>query len=143
MAINVTFTKNPNIDFDPQVDTEEGKIYFRKNGIFVDGDQYSVKKSATQTSEGTVRLSDSSFEIAEDGGIIAPTEEGVAATPQLVYNTLATAKTYTDNKVASIPKPSIEQHDKTVNKITRDYIISDDFAIDENNKIYVAWVEIT
>lgn len=143
MAINVTFTKNPNINFDPQVDTEEGKIYFRKNGIFVDGDQYSTKKSATQTSEGTVRLSDSSFEISEDGGIIAPTEEGVAATPQLVYNTLATAKAYTDNKVASIPKPSIEQHDKTVNKITKDYIISDDFAIDENNKIYVDWVEIT
>lgn len=143
MAINVTFTKNPNIDFDPQVDTEEGKIYFRKNGIFVDGDQYSTKKSATQTSEGTVRLSDSSFEISEDGGIIVPTEEGVAATPQLVYNTLATAKAYTDNKVASIPKPSIEQHDKTVNKITKDYIISDDFAIDENNKIYVDWFEIT
>jgi hypothetical protein len=38
MAINVTFTKNPNIDFDPQIDNEEGKIYFRKNGIFVDGD---------------------------------------------------------------------------------------------------------
>jgi hypothetical protein len=38
MAINVTFTKAPNIDFDPQVDNEEGKIYFRKNGIFVDGD---------------------------------------------------------------------------------------------------------
>lgn len=143
MAINVTFTKNPNIDFDPQVDTEEGKIYFRKNGIFVDGDQYSTKKSATQTSEGTVKLSDSSFEISEDGSIIAPTEEGVAATPQLVYNTLATFKAYTDNKVASIPKPSIEQHDKTVNKITKDYIISDDFAIDENNKIYVDWIEIT
>lgn len=143
MAINVTFTKNPNIDFDPQVDTEEGKIYFRKNGIFVDGDQYSTKKSATQTSEGTVKLSDSSFEISEDGGIIAPTEEGVAATPQLVYNTLAIAKAYTDNEVAIIPKPSIEQHDKTVNKITKDYIISDDFTIDENNKIYVNWVEIT
>ena len=143
MAINVTFTKNPNIDFDPQVDTEEGKIYFRKNGIFVDGDQYSTKKSATQTSEGTVKLSDSSFEISEDSGIIAPTEEGVAATPQLVYNTLVTAKAYTDNKVANIPKPSIEQHDKTVNKITKDYIISDDFAIDENNKIYVDWFEIT
>lgn len=38
---NVSFTKNSINNFDSTTDTFVGRIYFRKNGIFVDGYQYS------------------------------------------------------------------------------------------------------
>ena len=38
---NVSFTKNSTNNFDSTTDTFVGRIYFRKNGIFVDGYQYS------------------------------------------------------------------------------------------------------
>lgn len=183
-AENVTFSKDPTKDFDNETDSVEGKIYFRKDGIYVDNVQYGITAPATSAKFGVVKLNDKieitdgivaptsvgvaatpqlvldtiqnittlidngivsagntelygsvklsgdSFEIEtvtdENGniisqGIVAPTSVGVAATPQLVYNTLATAKNYTDEQTN----------------------YSDDFVRQEDNKLYIKWLEIT
>ena len=77
-----------------------------------------------------------------ESGIIAPNESGVAASTLLVYNTINTLKTYTDKLVEGIPTPSIELEDDTIEQIKEDYIFSDDFERDADNKIYIKWLEI-
>ena len=119
-AVDVSFSKNDSINFDPSNDTTEGRIYFRQDGIFVDGTQYGTVTRASTTKQGVVIIQDT-FQI-EDGGIVAPTGVGVAASPQLVYNALATAKNYTDEQTN----------------------YSDDFErSQEDNKLYIKWIEIS
>lgn len=38
---DVTFKKDSTTNYNPQTDNVSGRIYFKKNGIFVDGYQYS------------------------------------------------------------------------------------------------------
>lgn len=96
-AIDVTFSKDPTKEFDKDSDSVEGRLYLRKDGIFVDGFQYGVNASATETKSGVVKLSKPFFnylyEEDEEGnqiqvGISAPNEAGVVATSELVYNVI-------------------------------------------------------
>lgn len=125
-AVDVTFSKDPTMNYDSNVDTVEGRMYFKKDGIYVDGYQYGTATPATEQKPGTVKLSGSSFEVIVDQQtgqqqIVAPTEGGVAASPQLVYNTLATAKNYTDEQTN----------------------FGDDFERKEDNKLYIKWIEVS
>lgn len=168
----VTFSKDPISEFNNSEDIVEGKIYYRKNGIFIDGYQYSTNTTASNTKKGVVKLQDSfnrtsdgaliapnevgvaaspqlvyealsaasggsttpatpdvygvvklqhDFQIGEDGGIIAPNEAGIAASPVLVYNTLASAKNYVDEQTN----------------------FSDDFIRKDDSKLYIKWLTIT
>ena len=96
-AIDVTFSKDPIKEFDKDSDSVEGRLYLRKDGIFVDGFQYGVNAPATETKHGIVKLSkpffDYLYEEDEEGnqiqvGISAPNESGVVATSELVYNVI-------------------------------------------------------
>ena len=96
-AIDVTFSKDPIKEFDKDSDSVEGRLYLRKDGIFVDGFQYGVNAPATETKHGIVKLSkpffDYLYEEDEEGnqiqvGISAPNEAGVVATSELVYNVI-------------------------------------------------------
>ncbi len=89
-AVDVTFSKDPSSNFDPQNDNIEGRIYYKKDGIYIDGYQYGVNAPATGVIAGIVRLQDE-FERDENQEIIAPVEGGVAASPQLVYGVLQEA----------------------------------------------------
>lgn len=125
-AVDVTFSKDPTMNYDSNVDTVEGRMYFKKDGIYVDGYQYGTATPATEQKPGIVKLSGSSFEVIVDQQtgqqqIVAPTEGGVAASPQLVYNTLATAKNYTDEQTN----------------------FGDDFERKEDNKLYIKWIEVS
>lgn len=145
-AVNVTFSKDESVQFDKEQDNVDGRIYFRHDGIYVDGYQYGTVAPATNTKGGIVKLRDS-FDVFVDeetgeSGIIAPNETGVAASTLLVYNTINTLKTYTDKLVEGIPTPSIELEDDTIEQIKEDYIFSDDFERDADNKIYIKWLEI-
>lgn len=166
-AVNVSFSKDNTRNFDSQVDITEGRIYFRQNGIFVDGTQYGVTAPATEQKLGLVKLSASSFETETDPetgeviGIIVPSELGVAATPQLVFNALATAKNYTDEQVAPI-SDAVDGIIATLNGINapidvkfineqgeeeiigEELTYSDDFEFkkDGDKKLYIKWIEI-
>lgn len=125
-AVDVTFSKDPTTNYDSNVDSIEGRMYFKKDGIYVDGYQYGTVAPATEQKSGIVKLSGSSFEVIvdEETGqqqIVAPTEQGVAASTQLVYNTLATAKNYTDQQTN----------------------YSDDFERKEDTKLYIKWIEVS
>ena len=96
-AIDITFSKDPIKEFDKDSDSVEGRLYLRKDGIFVDGFQYGVNAPATETKHGIVKLSkpffDYLYEEDEEGnqiqvGISAPNEAGVVATSELVYNVI-------------------------------------------------------
>lgn len=125
-AVDVTFSKDPTMNYDSNVDNIEGRMYFKKDGIYVDGYQYGTVAPATEQKSGIVKLSGSSFEVIVDEQtgqqqIVAPTEQGVAASTQLVYNTLATAKNYTDQQTN----------------------YSDDFERKEDTKLYIKWIEVS
>ena len=90
--IPVTFAKDITQIFDRDTHNEEGRVYFLQDGIFVDGYQHGVNAPATNIKAGIVKLQDE-FETDENGGIIAPDETGVAASPQLVYNMVQPATT--------------------------------------------------
>ena len=145
-AENVTFSKDPLNNFNSETDSVEGRLYLRKDGIYVDGYQYGTVTPATTIKGGIVKLRDSfeTFVDEETGetGIIIPDENGVAASTLLVYNTINTLKTYTDELVEGIPIPSIELEDNTIEQIEEDYIFSNDFERDADNKIYIKWLEI-
>ena len=201
-AVNVTFSKDESIQFDKEQDNVDGRIYFRHDGIYVDGYQYGVNVEASESKIGLVKLKND-YEINPEGGIIIDNQSGIAATPQLiintlnkitnfidngiippadtesfgfvklrdsfetfvdeetgetgivipnengvaastllVYNTINTLKTYTDELVEGIPIPSIELEDNTIEQIKEDYIFSNDFERDADNKIYIKWLEI-
>lgn len=197
-STSVTFTHDSTSDFNNTTDNVEGRIYFRKDGIYVDGYQYGVNTNATEYKQGlvkiknqfekdqdgniiaptdqgvvptlelvynliqdisngvislptasteiqgTVKLSSSSFEVDEDGGLIIPTSGGVAATPQLVFNTLVTAKNYIDEQLSGIKAPvdlKIEDDKEQIQEITEEMIFSNDFEL-RDNKLFINWLEI-
>ena len=101
-------------------------------------------KTASLNQFGKVKLQNS-FEIDPlDGGIIAPTAGGIAASPQLVYNTLATAKAYVDEQIDNIPVIGvyIEDNNGIEQKIDERLVFSNDFE-KANGKIHMNWLEIS
>ena len=151
----VTFSKDATIAFDPNVDSVEGRVYFRKDGIYVDNYKYGAANAATENDLGLVKLFNS-FKSDEEG-IIAPTENNVAATPQLVYNAVASLKNYADDLVNGITAPDIfiEAEVTKVNPDTGEtettvedvplleaVRFSDDFEATDENRIYIKWLEI-
>lgn len=156
-AIDVTFSKDPSLEFNSN-DNIEGRIYFRRYGIYIDNYQYGAVNPASENKQGLVKLSKSSFQTDEDGGIIVPIDSGVAATPQLVFNTLATAKEYVDKLISGVQAPiEIETGEivdiideetgekigeELVKKSLQDgFIFSDDFE-EKDKKLYIKWIEI-
>ena len=151
----VTFSKDATIAFDPNVDSVEGRVYFRKDGIYVDNYKYGAVNPATENDLGLVKLFNS-FKYDEDG-IIAPTENNSAATPQLVYNAIASLKNYAEELVDGITAPDIfiEAEVTKVNPETGEeettvedvplleaVKFSDDFEATDENRIYIKWLEI-
>ena len=151
----VTFSKDATVAFDPNVDSVEGRVYFRKDGIYVDNYKYGAVNPATENDLGLVKLFNS-FKYDEDG-IIAPTENNSAATPQLVYNAIASLKNYAEELVDGITAPDIfiEAEVTKVNPDTGEeettvedvplleaVKFSDDFEATDENRIYIKWLEI-
>ena len=151
----VSFSKDATTAFDPNVDSVEGRVYFRKDGIYVDNYKYGAVNPATENDLGLVKLFNS-FKSDEEG-IIAPTENNVAATPQLVYNAIASLKNYAEELVDGITAPDIfiEAEVTKVNPETGEeettvedvplleaVRFSDDFEATEENRIYIKWLEI-
>lgn len=85
----VTFSKDPTQNFDRNTDVEAGKIYFRKDGIYVNEYQYGTVIPATENRSGIVKLK-KQFD-TQDGSIIILDENGTAATPQLIIQALNNA----------------------------------------------------
>ena len=151
----VSFSKDATVAFDPNVDSVEGRVYFRKDGIYVDNYKYGAVNPATENDLGLVKLFNS-FKYDENG-IIAPTENNVAATPQLVYNAIASLKNYAEELVDGITAPDIfiEAEVTKVNPETGEeettvedvplleaVKFSDDFEATDENRIYIKWLEI-
>ena len=151
----VSFSKDATVVFDPNVDSVEGRVYFRKDGIYVDNYKYGAVNAATANQLGLVKLFNS-FDYDKEG-IIAPTGDDLAATPQLVYNAVATLKNYADDLVNGITAPDIfiEAEVTKVNPDTGEtettvedvplleaVRFSDDFEATEENRIYIKWLEI-
>lgn len=151
----VTFSKDATVAFDPNVDSVEGRVYFRKDGIYVDNYKYGAVNAATENDLGLVKLFNS-FKYDENG-IMAPTENNVAATPQLVYNAIASLKNYAEELVDGITAPDIfiEAEVTKVNPETGEeettvedvplleaVKFSDDFEATDENRIYIKWLEI-
>lgn len=151
----VSFSKDATVAFDPNVDSVEGRVYFRKDGIYVDNYKYGAVNPATENDLGLVKLFNS-FKFDEEG-IVAPTENNVAATPQLVYNAIASLKNYAEELVDGITAPDIfiEAEVTKVNPETGEeettvedvplleaVRFSDDFEATEENRIYIKWLEI-
>lgn len=154
---DVSFSKDATVVFDANTDTVEGRVYFRKEGIYVDGYQYGTVAPATNNSAGIVKLFNA-FEIDPvDGGIIAPNTPDSAATPQLVYNAMASLKQFSEELVNGVTAPDIyiEEEGTIVDEETgietpgiverhldEKVTFSDDFEATEENKIYIKWLEI-
>ena len=151
----VSFSKDATVAFDSNVDSVEGRVYFRKDGIYVDNYKYGAVNAATANQLGLVKLFNS-FDSDEEG-IIAPTGDDLAATPQLVYNAVASLKNYADDLVNGITAPDIfiEAEVTKVNPDTGEtettvedvplleaVRFSDDFEATEENRIYIKWLEI-
>ena len=151
----VSFSKDATVAFDPNVDSVEGRVYFRKDGIYVDNYKYGAVNPATENDLGLVKLFNS-FKSDEDG-IVAPTENNSAATPQLVYNAIASLKNYAEELVDGITAPNIfiEAEVTKVNPETGEeettvedvplleaVKFSDDFEATDENRIYIKWLEI-
>ena len=151
----VSFSKDATVAFDPNIDSVEGRVYFRKDGIYVDNYKYGAVNAATANQLGLVKLFNS-FDYDEEG-IIAPTGDDLAATPQLVYNAVASLKNYADDLVNGITAPDIfiEAEVTKVNPDTGEtettvedvplleaVRFSDDFEATEENRIYIKWLEI-
>ena len=151
----VSFSKDATVAFDPNVDSVEGRVYFRKDGIYVDNYKYGAVNAATANQLGLVKLFNS-FDYDKEG-IIAPTGDDLAATPQLVYNAVASLKNYADDLVNGITAPDIfiEAEVTKVNPETGEtettvedvplleaVRFSDDFEATDENRIYIKWLEI-
>ena len=151
----ISFSKDATVAFDPNVDSVEGRVYFRKDGIYVDNYKYGAVNAATANQLGLVKLFNS-FDYDKEG-IIAPTGDDLAATPQLVYNAVASLKNYADDLVNGITAPDIfiEAEVTKVNPDTGEtettvedvplleaVRFSDDFEATEENRIYIKWLEI-
>ena len=151
----VSFSKDATVAFDPNIDSVEGRVYFRKDGIYVDNYKYGAVNPATENDLGLVKLFNS-FKSDEDG-IVAPTENNSAATPQLVYNAIASLKNYAEELVDGITAPDIfieaevtkvnpetGKEETTVEDVPLLEAVkfSDDFEATDENRIYIKWLEI-
>lgn len=83
-AEDVTFSKDPTQNYNSLTDNQSGKIYFRKDGIYVNEYKYGTVAPATEQRSGVVKLKNKLDE--DNGTIVIVDENGVAATPQLVVN---------------------------------------------------------
>lgn len=157
VPIPVSFSKDSDNNFNTQQDTVEGRVYFRKDGIYVDGDLYANVGGtntgiATTSSYGSVQLADTmETGINQETGqeyIIAPSGQGIAASPTLVLNALATAKNYVDAAIQGIPAGSggivakIEDNQGNVTNYGNEVIFSNDFE-KTDNRLYIKWLEIS
>lgn len=140
-TVAVSFSQNPTVEFNALQDGVPGRVYFRQEGIYVDGYQYGTVATATTQTKGIVALQHN-FKVDDNGAIIVPNEVGVAASPQLVYNAVGNLKNYTDQLFSGVPAIKIEDETKEdLIPIEDELIFSTDFQIDENNKIYLNWKE--
>jgi len=151
----VTFSKDATVAFDSNVDSVEGRVYFRKDGIYVDNYKYGAVNPATANQLGLVKLFNTFA--SDENGIIAPNGDDLAATPQLVYNAVASLKNYADELVNGITAPNIFI-EAEVSKVNPDtgktettvedvplleaVRFSDDFEATDENRIYIKWLEI-
>ena len=151
----VTFSKDATVVFDANVDNVEGRVYFRKDGIYVDNYKYGAVNPATANQLGLVKLFNTFA--SDENGIIAPNGDDLAATPQLVYNAVASLKNYADELVNGITAPNIFI-EAEVSKVNPDtgktettvedvplleaVRFSDDFEATDENRIYIKWLEI-
>jgi len=151
----VTFSKDATVVFDSNVDNVEGRVYFRKDGIYVDNYKYGAVNPATANQLGLVKLFNTFA--SDENGIIAPNGDDLAATPQLVYNAVASLKNYADELVNGITAPNIFI-EAEVSKVNPDtgktettvedvplleaVRFSDDFEATDENRIYIKWLEI-
>lgn len=145
-AVPVTFSKDPTLPFNPEIDNVEGRMYLKQDGIYVDGTKYGTVAPATDAQLGLVKLFDN-FEIDEDGGIVAPDAPNTAATPRLVYNAIGSI-------IAGITAPNVFIEEQVIpdgeeeptiqdRQITDKFIFSDEFeSIGEDNRIHIKWLEI-
>ena len=151
-STEVSFSKDPINVYNQESDNVEGRLYLRQNGIYVDGYRYGTATIASTNQSGIVKLSKESFNIAEDGGIVAPIDSGVAATPQLVYNTLASSVNYTDKQVEPIKEfingidapliVKILDENEQKQSLDKELTFSKDFAY-VFIKLYISWLEVT
>lgn len=162
----VTFSKNPIKKFDSAVDSIDGKIYFKQDGIFIDGYQYGVNATASETAKGVVKLKHS-FDLDESGNIIIPNDVGVAASPLLVLDlqkNLPLATTENKGVVTLIDNFEVDEDGGIVcpneqgvaasavlafNTLAtaKTYIdeqtnFSDDFIRKDDTKLYIRWITI-
>lgn len=144
---SVTFSKDPITPFDPNRDSVEGRLYLRKDGIYVDGTKYGTVAPATDTQLGLVKLYDN-FETDEEGNIIPPDTSNAAATPRLVYNAIGSILagiTAPDVFIEEQVIPEEEGAEPTIQdrQITDKFIFSDEFeSTGEDNRIRIKWLEI-
>ena len=151
-STEVSFSKDPINVYNRESDNVEGRLYLKQNGIYVDGYCYGTAVVATTEQSGIVKLSKESFNIAEDGGILIPTESGVAATPQLVYNALTSSINYTDKQVEPIKEfingidapliVKILDENEQKQSLGKELTFSKDFEYTDN-KLYISWLEVT
>ena len=151
-STEVSFSKDPINVYNRESDNVEGRLYLKQNGIYVDGYCYGTAAVATTEQSGIVKLSKESFNIAEDGGILIPTESGIAATPQLVYNALASSINYTDKQVEPIKEfingidapliVKILDENEQKQSLGKELTFSKDFEYTDN-KLYLSWLEIS
>ena len=217
-SVPITFSKDSTRDYDIDIDSIEGRAYFRKDGIYVDGYQYGTVAPSTDKKFGIVKLSKdrfdtfidedgnegiqapiengiaastqlvynitediqngiisppiatdkikgvvilrNKFEIDKDGEIVAPIEDGVAASDKLLFNAIASIKQYTHNLIEGMQAPIDIETSQIVDIIDEDsgevigqkynreslkegFTFSQDFEKDSENKIYISWLEIT
>ena len=143
---SVTFSKDPTTPFDSNRDSVEGRLYLRKDGIYVDGTKYGTVAPATDTQLGLVKLFDN-FETDENGSIIAPDVSNAAATPRLVYNTIGSIlagitapDVFIEEQVSSEGEETPILQDR---QITDKFMFSDEFeSTGEDNRIHLKWLEI-
>ena len=151
-STEVSFSKDPINVYNRESDNVEGRLYLKQNGIYVDGYCYGTAAVATTEQSGIVKLSKESFNIAEDGGILIPTESGVAATPQLVYNALTSSINFTDIQVEPIKEfingidapliVKILDENEQKQSLGKELTFSKDFEYTDN-KLYISWLEIS
>ena len=151
-STEVSFSKDPINVYNRESDNVEGRLYLKQNGIYVDGYCYGTAVIATTEQSGIVKLSKESFNIAEDGGILIPTESGIAATPQLVYNALVSSINYTDKQVEPIKEfingidapliVKILDENEQKQSLGKELTFSKDFEY-KDNKLYLSWLEVT
>lgn len=169
-AVDVTFSKDPSTTFDPNVDNIEGRMYFKKDGIFVDNYQYGVNAPATIVKMGLVKLQDIFETDPQTNEIIPPSESGIAASPSLVYGVLVEATRIADTEeygqvklqntfdidpndggiiipldsgIAASPQLVYNALATAKNYTDEQTNFSDDFEREQDSKLYIKWIEIT